>query len=132
MLGLLRDHRGPRPALLAELTQDDAVRPTEVPDWVGLSGDELAAYLLDDVRGRVASVLGLRPDGIGVHRPLTEAGVDSLLAAAVRVALERDLGVALPATLLWNYPTVSEIAGFLAGVLATRAPDESAAGARQG
>ncbi|MFJ1800234.1 SDR family NAD(P)-dependent oxidoreductase [Streptomyces sp. NPDC088180] len=132
VLGLLRDHRGPRPALLAELTQDDAARPAEVPDWVGLSGDELAAYLLDDVRGRVASVLGLRPDAIGVHRPLTEAGVDSLLAAAVRVALERDLGVALPATLLWNYPTVSEIAGFLAGVLATRAPDESAAGARQG
>ena len=29
--------------------------------------------------------------GVGVHRPLTEAGVDSLLATAVRVALERDL-----------------------------------------
>ncbi|MEU0102452.1 SDR family NAD(P)-dependent oxidoreductase [Streptomyces sp. NPDC006267] len=131
VLGLLRDHRGPRPALLAELAQDDAARPAEVPDWVALSGDELAAYLLDDVRRRVAAVLGLRPDAVGVHRPLTEAGVDSLLAAAVRVALERDLGVALPATLLWNYPTVSEIAGFLAGVLTTRAPDESTAGARR-
>ncbi|MCK8679974.1 type I polyketide synthase [Streptomyces lichenis] len=129
VLGLLRGHRGPRPALLAELAPDDTAQPAEVPDWVGLSGEELAAYLLDDVRRRVAAVLGLRPDAIGVHRPLTEAGVDSLLAAAVRVALERDLGVALPATLLWNYPTVSEIAGFLAGVLATRAPDEAPAGA---
>jgi 6-methylsalicylic acid synthase len=130
VLGLLRGHQGPRPALLAELPQDDTGRPAEVPDWMGLSGDELAAYLLDDVRGRVAAVLGLRPDAIGVHRPLTEAGVDSLLAAAVRVALERDLGVALPATLLWNYPTVSEIAGFLADVLATQASDELPAGAR--
>lgn len=130
VLGLLRSHRGPRPALLSELAQDDTDRPAEVPDWVSLSGDELAAYLLDDVRRRVATVLGLRPDAIGVHRPLTETGVDSLLAAAVRVALERDLGVALPATLLWNYPTVSEIAGFLAGVLETREPDESHAEAR--
>ncbi|MFI6344276.1 type I polyketide synthase [Streptomyces sp. NPDC050560] len=118
VLGLLRGHTGPRPALLAELAAGDTGQPAEVPDWVGLSGDELAAYLLDDVRARVASVLGVRADAVGVHRPLTEAGVDSLLAAAVRVALERDLGVALPATLLWNYPTVGEIAGYLSTVLA--------------
>ncbi|MEU3917473.1 type I polyketide synthase [Streptomyces sp. NPDC029004] len=117
VLSLLRGHTGPRPALLAELAQGDTSQPAEVPDWVGLTGDELAAYLLDDVRQRVAVVLGVQPAAVGVHRPLTEAGVDSLLATAVRVALERDLGVALPATLLWNYPTVSEIAGFLAGVL---------------
>nr|APD71592.1 type I polyketide synthase 9 [Streptomyces sp.] len=117
VISLLRGHTGPRPALLAELALDDASQPAEVPDWVGLTGDELAAYLLDDVRQRVAVVLGMQPTAVGVHRPLTEAGVDSLLAAAVRVALERDLGVALPATLLWNYPTISEIAGFLSGVL---------------
>jgi 6-methylsalicylic acid synthase len=118
VLGLLHGHTGPRPALLAELAPDEAGQPTEVPDWVGLTGDELAAYLLDEVRARVAAVLGVQPAAVGVHRPLTEAGVDSLLAAAVRVALERDLGVALPATLLWNYPTVGEIAGYLTVVLA--------------
>ncbi|MFF4227952.1 type I polyketide synthase [Streptomyces sp. NPDC001820] len=124
VISLLRGHTGPRPALLAELARDDASQPAEVPDWVGLTGDELAAYLLDDVRQRVAVVLGMQPAAVGVHRPLTEAGVDSLLAAAVRVALERDLGVALPATLLWNYPTVSEIAGYLAGVLTDNADQE--------
>ncbi|AXG81631.1 type I polyketide synthase [Streptomyces paludis] len=118
VLGLLHGHTGPRPALLAELARGDAGQPAEVPDWVGLTGDELAAYLLEDVRARVASVLGVRPAAVGVHRPLTEAGVDSLLAAAVRVALERDLGIGLPATLLWNYPTVGEIAGYLSAVLA--------------
>lgn len=117
VLGLLRGHTGPRPALLTELAQDDTAQPAEVPDWVGLTGEELATYLLDDVRARVAAVLGVQPAAVGVHRPLSEAGVDSLLAAAVRVALERDLGVALPATLLWNYPTVSEIAGYLTAVL---------------
>ncbi|MBJ6613360.1 acyltransferase domain-containing protein [Streptomyces sp. I3(2020)] len=113
VLGLLRGHGGPRPALLAELASDEVGQPSQVPDWVGLTGDELAAYLLDEVRARVAAVLGVQPAAVGVHRPLTEAGVDSLLAAAVRVALERDLGIALPATLLWNYPTVGEIAGYL-------------------
>ncbi|MFJ9739201.1 SDR family NAD(P)-dependent oxidoreductase [Streptomyces sp. NPDC101166] len=125
VIGLLRGHTGPRPALLAELAAEDAAQPQEVPDWVGLTGDDLAAYLLEDVRRRVASVLGTRPEAVGVHRPLTEAGVDSLLAAAIRVALERDLGVPLPATLLWNHPTVSEMAAFLATTLAdTRAPQE--------
>ncbi|MGR8007756.1 type I polyketide synthase [Streptomyces hypolithicus] len=127
VIGLLCGHTGPRPSLLAELAAGDASQPTEVPDWVGLTGDELAAFLLDDVRRRVATVLGVQPTAVGVHRPLTEAGVDSLLASAVRVALERDLGVALPATLLWNYPTVSEIAGFLAGVLADTSPHASRA-----
>ncbi len=117
VISLLRGHTGPRPALLAELARDDDSQPAEVPDWVGLTGDELSAYLLEDVRRRVAAVLGVQPAAVGVHRPLTEAGVDSLLAAAVRVALERDLGVALPATLLWNHPTVGEIAVFLSGVL---------------
>ncbi|MFG2791821.1 SDR family NAD(P)-dependent oxidoreductase [Streptomyces sp. NPDC048419] len=117
VLGLRHGHTGPRPALLAELARGDAGEPAEVPDWVGLSGDELAAYLLDEVRARVAAVLGVQPAAVGLHRPLTEAGVDSLLATAVRVALERDLGVALPATLLWNYPTVGEIAGYLTAAL---------------
>ncbi len=129
VLGLLRGHTGPRPALLSELATDEAAQPSEVPDWVGLAGEELAAYLLDDVRHRVAVVLGVAPTAVGVHRPLTEAGVDSLLAAAVRVALERDLGVALPATLLWNHPTVNEIAGYLAGVLTDNANREARANA---
>lgn len=121
VLSLVRGHTGPRPALLAELAGTDSAQPAEVPDWVGLTGGELADYLLGEVRERVAVVLGVRASSIGVHRPLTEAGVDSLLAAAVRVALERDLGLALPATLLWNHPTVADIAGFLAGVLESAA-----------
>ncbi|MFF0203806.1 type I polyketide synthase [Streptomyces sp. NPDC005017] len=117
VLGLLRGHTGPRPALLSELARDDSAQPAEVPDWMELDGEELSAYLLDEVRRRVANVLGAQPDAVSVHRPLTEAGVDSLLAAAIRVALERDLGVALPATLLWNHPTVSAIAGHLGDLL---------------
>ncbi|MFF1547673.1 SDR family NAD(P)-dependent oxidoreductase [Streptomyces sp. NPDC058291] len=117
VLGLRHGHTGPRPALLAELARGDAGKPAEVPDWVGLSGDELVAYLLDEVRARVAAVLGVQPAAVGLHRSLTEAGVDSLLATAVRVALERDLGIVLPATLLWNYPTVSDIVGYLTAAL---------------
>ncbi|MET9145687.1 SDR family NAD(P)-dependent oxidoreductase [Streptomyces sp. NPDC004042] len=124
VLGLRPGHTGPRPALLSDLALGEAGQPAEVPDWVGLSGDELTAYLLDGVRARVAAVLGVQPAAVGDHRPLSEAGVDSLLAAALRVALERDLGVALPATLLWNYPTVGEIAGYLTAVLSDDHADQ--------
>nr|WP_205614827.1 acyl carrier protein [Streptomyces chartreusis] len=72
----------------------------------------------------VALVLGIQPAALSLHRPLADAGVDSLLAAAFRVALERDLGMALPATLLWNYPTIDEIAGFLSRVI-TDATDQA-------
>jgi hypothetical protein len=36
--------------------------------------------------------------------------MDSLMGLEVRNLLERGLGVALPATLIWNYPTVSSLA----------------------
>ncbi|MEX5708664.1 type I polyketide synthase [Parafrankia sp. FMc6] len=117
VLGLARGHTGPRPALLSELATTDAAAPADVPDWIGLRGNELADHLLGVVGGRVAAVLGTDVTSLDPHQPLTEAGVDSLLAASVRIALEREFGLALPATLLWNHPTVVAIAGHLASIL---------------
>ncbi|ABW13010.1 Beta-ketoacyl synthase [Parafrankia sp. EAN1pec] len=117
VLGLARGHTGPRPALLSELATTDAAAPADVPDWIGLRGNELADHLLGVVGGRVAAVLGTGVTGLDPNQPLTEAGVDSLLAASVRIALEREFGIALPATLLWNHPTVVAIAGHLASIL---------------
>ncbi|MFC9249786.1 type I polyketide synthase [Amycolatopsis thailandensis] len=112
-----RDHSGPRPSVLADLAveTDEHVRSTS--GWDGLEGEELSARLGEIVAGAMSAVLGIPVDTVNPHRALTEAGVDSLLASALRVRLERETGVALPATLLWNHPTPAAITGFLAEIL---------------
>nr|WP_285641815.1 type I polyketide synthase [Lentzea sp. NBRC 102530] len=115
VLRVRRDHSGPRPSVLSGLTA--STEPAEASAWAGLSGAELRSCLDDVVATAIGSVLGVPADAVSPHRPLTEAGVDSLLASALRVRLERETGVALPATLLWNHPTPAGIAGYLADVV---------------
>ena len=118
VLPVLRKHTGPQLALFRELARDEPGSAAGVPDWVGLSGEELATHLLNGVRYRVAGVFGTEPEAIGIHRPLSEAGIDSLLASVLRIHLERDMGLPLPATLLWTYPTIADIASYLVRALA--------------
>ena len=54
------------------------------------------------------------PDSFDVRRPLMEMGLDSVMTLVIRRRLEKLFRLALPATLLWDRPTVTAIAGFLA------------------
>jgi acyl carrier protein len=55
-----------------------------------------AALLARHVQERCAAVLRLDPDEIAPDEPLADLGFDSLRAAELAAALERDLGVPLP------------------------------------
>lgn len=50
--------------------------------------------------------------------PLKSLGFDSLLAVEFRNRLESQLGLALPATLIWNYPTIGQLCANLLEQLA--------------
>src|SRR5690606_7567752 len=77
------------------------------------------------VQQQVALVLKLAPARIDTKRPLRTMGLDSLMGLELRNRLEAGTGATLPATLIWNYPTVEALAPELAARMGV-AIDEAA------
>ena len=70
--------------------------------------------ILDLVRRAAGSVLQIAPDTIDPDVAFGALGLNSLMAMELRAELEHKLGRHLPATLAWNYPTVTALARHLA------------------
>jgi len=76
------------------------------------------SFLLRYVTSEIARVLGwesaagLRPDAL-----LNEIGLDSILAVDLLNVLRRDLSMDLPATLLYDFPTLTTLVKYLERVL---------------
>ncbi|HEV2150032.1 MAG TPA: acyl carrier protein, partial [Longimicrobiaceae bacterium] len=64
-------------------------------------------------REQAARLLGLAPRAVDPSRPLQEMGFDSLMAVELRNALGAAIGRGLPATLLFDHPTLDALAAFL-------------------
>ncbi|KAB8190932.1 SDR family NAD(P)-dependent oxidoreductase [Nonomuraea phyllanthi] len=100
---------------LAELTREEGLR-----------------LLTERVRGHVAVVLAHgSAEKISVDRAFTQLGFDSLTAVELRNRLNTDTGLRLPATLVFDHPTVSSLAEYLFSTLApdTPSPEETLRGA---
>ena len=70
------------------------------------------AAMLGLVQEAVAAVLGSAD--IDPQQPLMAAGLDSLSSVELRNSLEAKVGAELPTTLVFDYPTMAALAGFLA------------------
>lgn len=70
--------------------------------------------LVERLRLILASALGLpSPERIELRQGLRDLGLDSILSIEVRGRLEVELDCSLPATLLFDYPTVETLADYL-------------------
>jgi acyl transferase domain-containing protein/SAM-dependent methyltransferase len=90
--------------------------------------DEHHEILVDAVRRAVAAVLRIGdPGGLRRDQVLVELGFDSLMAVELRNVLRvgLELESTLPATLVFDHPTITAIARHLEALL-RRAPDASA------
>ncbi|GAA1991371.1 type I polyketide synthase [Kitasatospora viridis] len=115
-----------RPVLLAEAAvPEPAGEAADQPAWAGLTGAELAEHVHEAVWEQVCAETHLT-GRIDPRVPLTEAGLDSVATLIIRRRLERHFGTALPATLLWNRPTVEAISEFITGLLSGSVPEEVA------
>lgn len=119
--------RGVRFSLLSELG-----RKTEVPAPSGKPKAEQARaflqqlnqaqpakrqkLLIEFVRDQAVKVLGLdSTQSIDYKQPLSDLGLDSLMAVELRSVLSTELGLArsLPATLVFDYPTIAALTDYL-------------------
>jgi len=83
-----------------------------------LSPDDQERMLLALVRGYVAAVLGQdEPEAVEAHRAFSELGFDSIIAVELRNQLNRATGLKLPATVVFDYPNTSAVAGYLREIL---------------
>ena len=81
--------------------------------------DELRAEITAVVQEIVGSV-------VSPSQPLMAAGLDSLSSVELTNALQRKLGMQLPSTLVFDYPTVDAIADFVSTLLQSTSTVEAA------
>ncbi|MCP2170332.1 Acyl transferase domain-containing protein [Goodfellowiella coeruleoviolacea] len=119
--GYLMSRRRPLIEDIAEVAEALAdVGVTVGPDsglrgeLAGLPAADRRRRLIDVVRSAAATVLRHESaDGIAVHRSFQELGFDSLTAVELRNELAQATGVRLPATLVFDHPSVQDLAAHL-------------------
>jgi acyl carrier protein len=94
----------------APIQRQEDLRQLVLETTVGRWRDVVEAFVSE----RVLRALGLDPARtIDPRTPLGELGLDSLLAIELRNALARSLGTSLPATLLFDYPTLDTLTDYV-------------------
>lgn len=105
------------PALFADFAAQDATRGAAGGSGraaggkaAGLSSADRKAAVLSQVQDAVRSIVGSE---VSADEPLMAAGLDSLGAVELKNSLEGRLGLQLPGTLVFDYPSTSALVKYL-------------------
>jgi acyl transferase domain-containing protein/acyl carrier protein len=121
MFGRALGHR-PVPRLLSDLVRQRSERTGATAGrdenvraaLASAAPAERAGRLREHIRHQVAEVLGLDSDvAVSDDQPLTELGIDSLMAVELSNRLKASLGESLPPTLAFEFPTLGGLTAHL-------------------
>jgi len=103
-------------------------RAQDIKNALANAGVDARRALMEQfVREQLGQVFRMAPDRIDVQAPFSSMGVDSLMSLKSENLLERSLGLRLPATLLFTYPTTASLVGHLLVEIAAEVGAEPAA-----
>jgi phthiocerol/phenolphthiocerol synthesis type-I polyketide synthase A len=92
---------------------DDAVS-APARAWSEMALEDLLVELEAELTTILSGNLLIAEADIDPTLPFAEMGLNSVMAMSIRRDAERLLGIELSATMLWNHPTISSLAAFLA------------------
>ena len=128
---------GRPPAIIADLdlrgyaaasgAEPDSSAAADGPAWAELSAEARRSRLLKELRTIVASEMKLSGAALDPRRPLRQYGLESIMALGIRRRLEALTGLRLPATLVWNRPSLNALADDLAERLGAAHQDSARA-----
>ncbi|WP_324197122.1 type I polyketide synthase [Streptomyces sp. NRRL B-1677] len=96
--------------------------------FAGVAAPEQQRMLVRLVRTHVAGALGRpSPQAVDAERRFRDQGFDSLTAVDLRNRLSAEVGVALPATVVFDHPTPTALATYLRDALLPGADDPAVA-----
>ncbi|MCV7281299.1 SDR family NAD(P)-dependent oxidoreductase [Mycolicibacterium flavescens] len=111
----------PMLADVAPAAHDEAaVDDVAVPDLAGADPQRIAEV----VAAAVAAQLGVAVDDVDTGLPLVELGVDSIMTVGLLRSLEKQTGLSLPPTLLWEYPTAAAVCEHIGELLCAPAAEQ--------
>ncbi|WP_209015316.1 SDR family NAD(P)-dependent oxidoreductase [Roseibium limicola] len=79
----------------------------------------------------IGKILRISGDDIDAHKPLSEIGMDSLMALELRMSAERQLGIDIPLMSLANGATLNDLSGRIASRVLGESGDEGISGETQ-
>ena len=88
-----------------------------VRDWSQIPAEDRLSKLVIELRAILARELRMPASKVGVDQPFPELGLDSMMAMTVLRETQQLVGVDLSAKKLFNHPTISSLAAYLAEML---------------
>lgn len=97
---------------------EDGSAPVEFVDWAAMTRQQTVAELRTRLRAILGRELGMPDHAVDVDAAFPELGLDSMMAMNLLRDAKQLVRIDLSATMLWNHPSISQMADFVADLLA--------------
>jgi acyl transferase domain-containing protein/acyl carrier protein len=87
------------------------------------TGSRRSSIIEEYVKEHLSKIVRIPPNRIDANKPLKYLGLDSLMGLELRNSLQTSLGVSLPATMVFNYPTTALLSQYLADKISPQQND---------